>query len=292
MPESSASAVGAGGRFGDRLAAAIAARTGLCLGIDPHPALLAGWDLADDASGLRDFGLRAVDAASPRVGIVKPQVALFERHGAAGLDALAEVLAAARAAGLLVIADAKRGDIGSTMDGYAAAWSASGAPFAADAVTLSPYLGFGSLDGAIATAGESGAGVFVLAATSNPEARALQTAVLGGGAHRGRTVAASIVAEAAARAAEAAERGSLGDVGVVIGATVRLIDYGIRPADLIGVPILAPGFGAQGARLGDLRSLYGDAARQVLASSSRELLAGPVDELGARLDAATAELGA
>ncbi|TPW76324.1 orotidine-5'-phosphate decarboxylase [Schumannella soli] len=287
MPE----ALAERGRFGDRLAAAIAASTGLCFGIDPHPALLAGWDLADDADGVRDFGLRAVEGATGRVAIVKPQVALFERHGAAGLAALAEVLAAARAAGLIVIADTKRGDIGSTMDGYSAAWVDADAPFASDAVTLSPYLGFGSLSGAIARAGESGAGVFVLAATSNPEARDAQTATVRTGQHRGRTLAAANVAEAAAHARGAVERGSLGDVGVVIGATVRLLDYGIEPADLAGVPVLAPGFGAQGARLGDVRSIFGVAAPQVLASSSRELLAGPLAELGDRLVAATAELG-
>ncbi|SQC28932.1 orotidine 5'-phosphate decarboxylase [Rothia kristinae] len=117
----------------------------LCVGIDPHPGLLRDWGLADDADGARTFGLRVVEAAAGAAAVVKPQVALFERHGAAGLAALEQVLtAAAMRAG--VIADAKRGDIGSTMAAYADAWLREGSPLAADWVTLSPYLGFGSLD--------------------------------------------------------------------------------------------------------------------------------------------------
>lgn len=108
--------------FGQRLRRALDEHGPLCVGIDPHEALLRAWGLGVDAAGVREFGLRTVDAAAGRVGIVKPQVAFFERFGSAGFAALEDVIAAARAADLIVIADAKRGDIGTTMDGYAAAW--------------------------------------------------------------------------------------------------------------------------------------------------------------------------
>ncbi|OUE09287.1 orotidine 5'-phosphate decarboxylase [Clavibacter michiganensis] len=164
--------------FGARLARAFRERGHLCVGIDPHRSLLDAWGLDDDARGLEEFGLRVVEATAGRAGIVKPQVAFFERHGSAGYAALERVLAAARDAGLLVIADAKRGDIGSTVDAYGAAWLAPDSPLRADAVTLTAYTGVGSLDGVRAAADAWGAGVFVLAATSNPEARDLQRAVL------------------------------------------------------------------------------------------------------------------
>ena len=142
----------------------------LCVGIDPHEHLLTEWGLDASAAGAREFGLRVVDAAAGRVGIVKPQVSFFERYGSAGFAALEDVLAAARAAGLLVIADAKRGDIGTTMDAYARAWLTPGSPLEADAMTVSPFLGVGSLRDTFRFALENGKGVFVLAATSNPEA--------------------------------------------------------------------------------------------------------------------------
>ena len=125
--------------------------------------------------------MRVVDAAAGRVGIVKPQVSFFERFGAAGFIALEQVLAAARAADLIVIADAKRGDIGTTMDAYAEAWLTPGAPLEADAMTVNPFLGIGTLEGTFRLAEDSGKGVFVLAATSNPDAFTAQRATLEGG---------------------------------------------------------------------------------------------------------------
>ena len=141
--------------FGARLRVALDTHGPLCVGIDPHGALLRAWGLDASASGAREFGLRTVEAAAGRVGIVKPQVAFYERYGSAGFAALEDVMAAARTAGLLVIADAKRGDIGTTMDGYAAAWLVPGAPLECDAVTLSPYLGTDALHGALSTALET-----------------------------------------------------------------------------------------------------------------------------------------
>ncbi|MFT4235211.1 MAG: orotidine-5'-phosphate decarboxylase [Microbacterium sp.] len=253
--------------FGERAREALGRFGSLCVGIDPHAALLAQWGLGNDAAGCRELALRAVDAAGGEVGFVKPQVAFFERHGAEGFAALEETIAAARAAGIIVIADAKRGDIGSTMDAYADAWLSVGSPLEADAVTASPYLGVGALDGTFGLAARGGKGVFVLAATSNPEATIQRTV----GAS-GRTLAADVIAEVCDRNAGGS---GWGDIGVVIGATVDWAEAGIAPFDP-SAPILGPGFGTQGAKAPDLVSLFGPMAGNVIASESRSILeAGP-----------------
>lgn len=266
--------------FGDRLARTLADRGPLCLGIDPHNFLLADWGLTDDAAGVREFSLRSVDAAAAVIGIVKPQVAFFERHGAAGYAVLEEVLAAARAAGLLVIADVKRGDVGSTVAAYGEAWLTPGSSLEADAMTIVAYQGLGSLDDPVARAEANGKGLFVLAATSNPEASATQTARLGSGEFAGQSVAAGIVSGVEQLNSSA---DGVGSVGVVLGATVRLEDYGIDVAQLRKTPILAPGFGEQGARIADLPTLFGSAAGTVIANVGRSVLragsAGVRDEL-------------
>lgn len=254
-------------RFGERARAALEAHGPLCVGIDPHAALLAAWGLTADAAGVREFGLRTVEAAAGRVGVVKPQVSFFERYGAAGFAALEDVLAAARAAGLLVIADAKRGDIGSTMADYAQAWLPTGAPLEADALTVNPYLGVGALEGAFALAEEHGKGLFVLAATSNPEATVLQRATTADG----ETVSAAVVAEVSRRNAAATPGGEWGSFGFVIGATVDAAEAGLAPFAPVA-PILAPGFGAQGATPADLARRFGPQAASVIASESRSLL--------------------
>lgn len=266
--------------FGQRLAGAFDAHGQLCVGVDPHGFLLQAWGLQDSASGLREFGLRVVDAAAGRVGMVKPQVAFFERHGSAGYRALEEVIAAARTAGLLVIADAKRGDVGSTVEAYAEAWLTEGSPLEADAMTMSAYQGVASLHAPIALALAGGKGVFVLAATSNPESFALQRSVLASGRSPGRTVAASIVDEVA-EVNRRHQSAGMGSVGVVLGATVDLDDYGIGIESLAthpATPILAPGFGHQGAKFGDLGAIFGAASGQVIVSASRSILsAGPAE---------------
>jgi orotidine-5'-phosphate decarboxylase len=263
--------------FGDRLTAALAEFGPLCVGIDPHAHLLAEWGLDASAAGVREFGLRTVEAAAGRVGVVKPQVAFFERFGAAGFAALEEVLAAGRAAGLVVIADAKRGDIGTTMDGYAEAWLAAGSPLEADAVTVSPYLGAGSLRSTLSLAARGGKGVFVLAATSNPEAAAVQTAQTADVASAdGETVAARVARDIAWVNGSAAFGGGTGPIGLVIGATVDRHEFGLTDEVLRGAPILAPGFGAQGAEPADLPRLFGALTPTVVASESRSILsAGP-----------------
>lgn len=281
--------------FGDRLASAVGERSPLCVGIDPHATTLAAWGLGRDEQGLTAFGAALVDAAAGRAAIVKPQIAFFEAAGVAGYRALDATIRRARDAGLLVVADVKRGDIGTTGDDYALAWLDRDGPFAADAMTVSPYLGYGSLRGTIDVARRNGAGVFVLAATSNPEARVLQTAVLAEGPRTGRTVAAGIVLDVADDNRSVGDQ-ALGDVGLVLGATLQLDDFGID-ADAIGTaPVLAPGFGAQGARIEDLRALYGSRAEQVLVSESRGLLTDGPDGVAAlvadRADRIVAALGA
>ena len=273
--------------FGERLTDAFEAFGHLCVGIDPHPYLLEKWGLADSPAGVREFGLRVVDAAGGRAGIVKPQVAFYERHGSAGFAALERVLGAARASGLVVIADVKRGDLGTSVAAYGEAWLTRGSSLEADAITVSAYQGLGSLDEPWRLALESGKGLFVLAATSNPESYETQTAIVAKGIHSGLTVAASIVDGVIRSNAVAtppvlgssdglASASRLGSLGVVIGATVDLADFGIVPSTLSSTPILAPGFGHQGAQVTDIPQLYGAAAGSVLVSSSRGILeAGP-----------------
>ncbi|HVQ97838.1 MAG TPA: orotidine-5'-phosphate decarboxylase [Mycobacterium sp.] len=254
--------------FGARLRDAITRRGPLCLGIDPHPELLRAWELPATADGLAAFCARCVEAYAG-FAVVKPQVAFFEMYGAAGYAVLERTIAALRDAGVLVLADAKRGDIGSTMAAYAAAW-AGDSPLAADAVTASPYLGFGSLRPLLEAAAANDRGVFVLAATSNPEGGNVQRAVADGG----RTVAQLIVDQAAVinrTEGQSVNPGEPGSVGVVVGATV------FKPPDLSGLggPVLVPGIGVQGGRPESLRQL-GVPPGALLPAVAREVLrAGP-----------------
>ena len=261
--------------FGARLRAAMDAHGPLCVGVDPHPGLLRAWGLEDDAEGLTRFAGTCVEALGGRVAIVKPQSAFFERHGSRGVAVLERLLADLRSAGTLSLLDVKRGDIGSTMQAYAEAYLRDDAPLAADAITLSPFLGAGSLRPALDLARDAGRGAFVLALTSNAEGPSVQHAT----GPDGRAVAADVVALAAAENASAS---GLGSVGLVVGATVgsAVADLGLDLAGCRG-PLLAPGVGAQGAGPAQLREVFGEARAQVLASSSREVLgAGPsVDAL-------------
>jgi orotidine-5'-phosphate decarboxylase len=250
--------------FGSRLAEAKLRRGPLCVGIDPHPELLRAWGLPTTPAGLAAFCDICVEAFAG-FAVVKPQVAFFEAYGAAGFAVLERTFAALRSAGVLVLADAKRGDIGSTMAAYAAAW-AGDSPLATDAVTASPYLGFGSLRPLLEAAAEHDRGVFVLAATSNPEGATVQHA-----AFDGRTVAQWIVDQAAVvnRSAGPSE---LGYVGVVVGATT----FKAPDVSALGGPVLVPGVGAQGGRPEALRGLGGAAPGQLLPAVARDVLrAGP-----------------
>lgn len=274
--------------FGRRLADTFAGVGRLCVGIDPHPWLLTEWGLDDSAEGLREFGLRVVEASAGEAAAVKPQVAFFERHGAAGFAALESVIARARQAGTLVIADAKRGDVGSTVEAYGQAWLTPGSPLEADALTVSAYQGAGSLAAVRDLAIAGGKGLFVLAATSNPESFAGQRAIIGDGPRAGRSVAAAIADEI-----DEWNRGEvLGSFGLVIGATVDLDGYGIDRSALIGTPILAPGFGHQGAEFSEIRDLYGPAADSVLVSVSRSVLRHGPDRLADAIRTQSREVAA
>ncbi|WP_035795755.1 orotidine-5'-phosphate decarboxylase [Kitasatospora mediocidica] len=247
--------------FGTRLRHAMDTRGQLCVGIDPHAALLSAWGLGDDLAGLETFSRTVVEALADRVAVLKPQAAFFERFGSKGVAVLERSVADARAAGALVLMDAKRGDIGSTMAAYAEAFLSPGSPLFSDAVTVSPYLGFGSLQPALDLARASDAGVFALALTSNPEGFEVQRAVGPDGVSVAQGVLNRLAAEN--KGAE-----PLGSFGAVVGAT--LADAG---ADLaINGPLLAPGIGAQGATMADLPRVFGAEVRNVVPSVSRDVL--------------------
>ncbi len=269
--------------FGQRLTDVVAKRGRLCVGIDPHPELLAAWDLPADAFGLAQFAQRCVEAFAGEVAVVKPQSAFFEAYGSAGIAVLERTIASCREAGTLVLLDVKRGDIGSTMAAYARAYLDDASPLAVDAVTLSPYLGFGSLTPAVELAETTGRGVFVLARTSNPEGGAVQLATVS--STDGHSVAQAVVEAAAERNTGASP---LGAVGVVVGATA---DHGLDLSRLNG-PVLAPGFGAQGATADDLTRRFGAELAGVLPASSRDILRhGPdVDALRAAVARVAATL--
>jgi orotidine-5'-phosphate decarboxylase len=252
--------------FGERLHTAVAARGPLCVGIDPHAALLERWGLGDDVAGLERFARTVVDALADRVAVLKPQSAFFERFGSRGIAVLESIIRQSREAGALVLLDVKRGDIGSTMAAYADAYLDPASSLRADAITVSPYLGVGSLQPAFDAAARHGGGVFVLALTSNPEGPAVQHARTASG----ETVAQLVINEISQLNAGVEP---IGSVGLVVGATI-----GETGHDLSGVngPLLAPGLGAQGATPGNLRKIFGPSLRNVLPSYSREVLgAGP-----------------
>jgi len=267
--------------FGKRLHDATGKRGPLCVGIDPHPALLTRWGLSDDVAGLERFALTVVEALADRVAVVKPQSAFFERFGSRGIGILESTIRQLREAGALVLLDVKRGDIGSTMAAYASAYLDSASSLSADAITVSPYLGVGSLQPAFAAAAANGAGVFVLALTSNPEGASVQHAVGG----NSKTVAQTVIDEISLlnKGAE-----PLGSIGLVVGATIGRTGHDLSK---VNGPLLAPGLGAQGATPADLRAVFGESLHNVLPSYSREVLnAGPsVVALRAAADRAVTE---
>jgi orotidine-5'-phosphate decarboxylase len=261
--------------FGARLRRAMDTRGPLCVGIDPHTSLLASWGLSDDVAGLERFTNTVVEALADRVAVLKPQSAFFERFGSRGIAVLERAVADARQAGALVLMDAKRGDIGSTMAAYAATYLDKDSPLFSDAVTVSPYLGFGSLRPALDAARISGAGVFVLALTSNPEGAEVQRATTPDGRSLAQVMLDHVAEE---------NRGAtpLGSVGAVVGAT--LAEAGVELA--VNGPLLAPGMGAQGATAADLPRIFGAAVRNVLPSFSRGVLRHGPSVAGLRESAA------
>lgn len=250
--------------FGERFAAALAARGQFCVGIDPHAGLLQEWGLDDTVEGLEKFALSAVEAVAPYCSVVKPQSAFYERFGSRGVAVLERVIAESRAAGALVLLDVKRGDIGSTSQAYAEAYLDPASPLASDAITISPYLGFGSLTPFVEVARVHGAGLFVLAATSNKEGPEVQEATTTDD-FGGRTVASAMLAHL--RDLNGGAR-PVGSFGAVVGATIdgSGLDFAING------PILAPGYGEQGGTAADIVRIFGASAHNVVASSSRGVL--------------------
>ena len=264
--------------YAERLATLTAERGNLCVGIDPMPSVLQAWGLSVDVTGLEACARGIVEELGEGVAVFKPQSAFFEAFGSAGVAVLERVLSDVRDAGALSVLDVKRGDIGSSMAGYATAFLGDGAPTPADAITLSPYLGVGSLQPAIDVAVANGRGVYVLARTSNPDGAAIQTAQAGTG-----TVAQHVVDTIAA-----GNPGWDHAVGLVVGATHE--DLGCDPTAFNG-SLLVPGIGAQGGTISDVARIFGAAARLVLPTASREVIGSGRGELRARasrlIDAAT-----
>jgi len=254
-----------GESFGTRLRRAMDERGPLCAGIDPHPGLLREWDLPETVAGLERFALTAAEALGPVVAAVKPQSAFFERFGSAGIAVLERTIATARAQGAQVILDVKRGDIGSTAQAYADAYLDQTSPLACDAITASPFLGFGSLGPMIETARANDAGVLVLALTSNPEGPEVQSADADGISVAGRMLAHLAAANEGAM--------PMGSFGAVVGATIA------PPAEDLAVngPLLAPGVGAQGGDAATVRTIFAGVLDLVLPSVSRSLLAAGPD---------------
>lgn len=257
--------------FGERVRTAIGRLGPLCVGVDPSTELLEVFGLPDDAHGLWAFGEQCVAAVQGVAAVVKPQIAFFERHGSAGVSAFERVVALARDAGLLVIADAKRGDIGSTTEAYADAWFRG--PLAADALTATPYMGLGALFPMVTAARETGRGLIVVVTSSNPEGRAIQEALLPDGTSVEDALLESI-ARWNAQETGALVAGTLGSVGAVVGATGGAPPEGLRA---LGGVVLAPGLGAQGASVADVgRRFSACAPGSVLPAASRALLSnGP-----------------
>ena len=255
------------GTYRQRLRAVVAERGNLCVGIDPHASLLSKWGLPLSVDGLERCARSIVAALGSEVAVFKPQSAFFEAYGSAGVAVLEEGIADVRDAGAMCIVDAKRGDIGSTMEAYASAYLGADSPLAGDAVTLSPYLGFDSLMPAFERAVACDKGVYVLARTSNPEGAQVQLAL-----GREGSVVQEIIDAAKALNTRARTRA----VGLVVGGTHDSL--GCDVSDFNG-SILVPGIGAQGGRMEDLPDLFGPALDNVLPMVGRGIIgAGPDPE--------------
>lgn len=275
--------------FGIRLEQSFAKYGQLCVGVDPHASLLDEWGLEQSADGLKAFSMSVLEAAVGRVGIIKPQVAFFEKFGSRGFAVLEQFAVEAQQSDIVVIMDAKRGDIGSTMAGYFDAWLGQNAPFLCDALTVSPFLGIDSLNEVMNDSLERSKGLFVLAATSNPEGKSVQRA------KNGETTVSAEILQKLNGINDVTKPGGarFGSFGAVVGATLNFAASGI--ADLhtdknSTTPLLAPGFGAQGAQLSEARDLFQAAANRVIASVSRSVTQGGANSVATAIEQAKSEL--
>jgi orotidine-5'-phosphate decarboxylase len=272
--------------FARRFAAVRAAHGPLVFGLDPSADLLNSWGLGDSADGLDRFADIVLAAATGPVGLVKPQSAFYERHGWRGVRTLQRLIGSARSAGRLVILDIKRGDVGSTNDAYAEAYLGKGAPLAADAITVHPYLGLAAMGSFVSRAAESGSCLLVVTRSSNPDGRIIQAAM---GAD-GVTVEQRLLRDIGALNARLAP-GEIGPVGAVVGPTHLRPELDLAAANCL---YLAPGVGAQGATPADVAAVFAACPDRVMPSASRSLLsAGPdVGRLRDALSALAAEFRA
>ncbi len=272
--------------FARRFAATRATQGPLVFGLDPSADLLDSWGLGDSADGLDRFADIVLAAATGLVGLVKPQSAFYERHGWRGVRTLQRLIASARGAGLLVILDVKRGDVGSTNDAYAEAYLGMGAPLAADAITVHPYLGLGAMGSFVNRAADSGRCLLVVTRSSNPDGRVIQAAW----ASDGVSVEQQLLRDIGALNARLAP-GEIGPVGAVVAPTQLRSELDLAAANCL---FLAPGVGAQGATPADVATVFAACPDRVMPSASRSLLsAGPdVGPLRNALSALAAEFSA
>jgi orotidine-5'-phosphate decarboxylase len=268
--------------FAARFAAARQQYGPLVLGADPHAAILGKWGLPDEPDGLERFADIVLAAASGTVGLIKPQSAFYERHGWRGIRVLTRLAQTARAEGILVILDVKRGDVGSTNDAYAQAYLGDGAAITGDAITVHPYLGLAAMGAYVDRAHQAGACLLVVTRSTNPEGRAVQAARTAGG----RSVEEQLLTEIGAINARLAP-GGVGPAGAVVGSAP-----GLEPLDLAAASalFLVPGIGAQGATPAEVSATFAACPERVMPSASRSLLAAGPDiaalkDAGTRLNA-------
>ena len=273
--------------FGDRLAAAVAAKkSAVCVGLDPR------WPSLPEAirSGIDDRNLQSVanatacycreviDAVCESAAVIKPQAAFFEQLGPHGMLALYDAIQYARKAGLLVLLDGKRGDIGSTAEGYADAYLGADSPWQCDALTVNPYLGDDTLEPFVNTANQRSAGIFVLVKTSNPGSGFIQDQSIDG-----QTIYQKMAGLVQSMASRSAGISKYGNVGAVVGAT-----YPQQLADLrAAMPnawILIPGYGAQGGTAADVAHGFDSRGSGAIVNSSRGIIFAYQQPAAASLD--------
>ncbi|MEX2188328.1 MAG: orotidine-5'-phosphate decarboxylase [Pirellulales bacterium] len=265
--------------FADRLAAAVRGKGNpVLVGLDPRVAQLPDalkpadpTDLASVAAAYGEFCRGIVDVVAPLVAVVKPQSAFFEELGPPGVAVLVDVIRYARSRGLLVILDAKRGDIGSTAEAYAAGMLGQQSPWGADALTINPYLGDDSLAPFVSTAKDRGAGLFVLVKTSNPGGRTFQDLTARDSAGDSQTVYRHVAALVESLARETVGPSGYGSVGAVVGAT-----YPAQLAELrAAMPhtwFLVPGYGSQGGAAADVAAAFDASGLGAIINSSRAII--------------------
>jgi orotidine-5'-phosphate decarboxylase len=261
--------------FGDLLAAAVRrAGNPVCVGLDPRVDQLPRGMLSDCgrqnpeaiAAAYLTFCMSVIDVVAPLVGVVKPQAAFFEQLGPPGTAALATVVAAARKAGLLVIVDGKRNDIGTTAEAYAQGYLGAASPWSGDALTVSPYLGDDSLTPFVDVAKQTGSGIFVLVKTSNKGGAKFQDLVADG-----KPLYRHVGAYVEQLAAETAGKCGYGSVGAVVGATYPEQQHELRTA-MPHTWFLVPGFGAQGGSAKDVAGAFDAQGLGAVVNNSRGLI--------------------